>query len=265
MVGLGQYIPGSSLLHRLDPRVKIGSVIMMSILILHGDAITVAFLTLFLISLIFFARLNLHAIARGFKPMVVFFALLFFIHLFFTHGSPLLHFPFLGITITREGLLRGSIVVWDFSLLVLAASMLTMTTSPMELVSGIERLLRPFRIIGLPSHDVAMMVSIALRFLPTIAEEINRIREAQWARGADLTDGVPWRRIKASVSLMIPVVLGSFRRADQLAEAMEARAYQRGTRTYLRNLRMTGPDYMAAGVVVLITGLLALLPRLLLG
>jgi energy-coupling factor transporter transmembrane protein EcfT len=144
---------------------------------------------------------------------------------------------------------------WQFTLLILSASILTMTTSPTELVSGIERLLRPLKALRVPSHDIAIMISIALRFVPTFLEEIDRIKEAQMARGADFKSGPFIRRVKSAASLSVPLVLCALRRADELATAMEARGYSRGPRTYMRELSMARSDYVAVAVMVSMTGL----------
>lgn len=254
MYNLGQYIPVESIIHRLDPRVKIASVIVLSIMILNSDAITGSMLSAFFIVLIPTSRLTLRHILKALKPMVIFFVLLFLLHLVFTEGTPILPFPLWRITITYEGLYRGVLITWQFSLLILSASVLTMTTSPTELVIGIERLLRPFKILGIPSHDVAIMISIALRFVPVFLEETIRIKEAQMARGADFKTGSMVRRTKAITALLTPLIISSLRRADELAIAMEGRAYKRGPRTYLRELRMSPGDYAAVAVMILITG-----------
>ncbi len=254
MYNFGQYIPVESIIHRLDPRVKIASLIVLSIMILNSKAITVAMLSVFLIVIIPTSRLTLRCVLKALKPMVILFVLLFFLHLVFTDGTPIPPFPLWRITITYEGLLRGILITWQFFLLILSASVLTMTTSPTELVIGIERLLRPFKILRIPSHDVAIMISIALRFVPVFLEEIVRIKEAQIARGADFKTGTVVRRIRAITALLIPLVISSLRRADELAIAMEGRAYKRGPRTYLRELRISPADYAAVAIMILVTG-----------
>jgi biotin transport system permease protein/energy-coupling factor transport system permease protein len=226
----------------------------LSIIILNSGAITGAMLSVFLIALIPTSGLAPRHILKALKPMVIFFVLLFLLHLIFTDGIPIPPFPLWRITITYEGLYRGGLIIWQFSLLILSASILTMTTSPTELVIGIERLLRPFNILHIPSHDVAIMISIALRFVPTFLEEIARIKEAQMARGANFKTGTMVRRIRAIIALLIPLIISSLRRADELAIAMEGRAYKRGPRTYLRELRMSPADYAAVTVMILITG-----------
>lgn len=247
---IGQYIPSDSMIHRLDPRVKIGSTIVLSILILKGGVFTGALISAFLMALIPLSRLGVNPMVTAFRPVLVFFAILFFVHLFFTDGNPIPPFPPWRVTVTYEGLYRGAITTWQFALLILSASVLTMTTLPTELVSGIERLLRPLKRLGVPSHDLAMMVSVSLRFVPTFLEEIDRIKAAQMARGASFGSGPFIRRTRSAISLLLPLVLRAFRRADELVTAMEARGYRRGPRTYMKELSMRRADYVAVMVMV---------------
>ncbi len=241
------------MIHRLDPRVKIGSTIVLSILILKGGGFTGALISAFLIALIPLSRLGVKPMVKAFRPVLVFFALLFFVHLFFTDGNPIPPFPPWRVTVTYEGLYRGAITTWQFALLILSASILTMTTLPTELVSGIERLLRPLKRLGVPSHDIAMMVSVALRFVPTFLQEIDRIKAAQMARGASFGSGPFVRRTRSAISLLLPLVLRAVRRADELVIAMEARGYRRGPRTYMKELSMSRADYAAVAVMMVIT------------
>jgi len=252
---IGQYIPGNSVIHRLDPRVKIGAAIVLSILALQGGSFTETFLSAFLIALIPCSGLSVYQMGRAFRSVLVFFALLFFVHLLFTQGKPIPPFPPWRVTVTYEGLYRGAVTTWQFALLIWTASILTMTTLPTDLVNGIERLLRPLRRIGVPSYDIAIMISIALRFVPTFLEEIDRIKTAHMARGAAFGSGSLVRRTLAGVSILLPLVLRTMHRADDLVVAMEARAYQRGPRTYLKELSMTWADYAA---VIVITAIICL-------
>ncbi len=247
---IGQYIPCESLIHRLDPRVKIGSTVALSILILKGGTFSGVLITAFLIALVPLSRLGVNDMTKALRPVLFFFALLFFLHLLFTDGTPIPPFPSWRVTVTYEGLYRGAMTTWQFILLILSASILTMTTSPTELVSGIERLLRPLKRLGVPSHDLAIMISMALRFVPTFLEEIDRIKAAQMARGANFSSGPFVRRTRAVISLLLPLVLRAFRRADELVIAMEARGYKRGPRTYMKELCMTRADYAAVLVIV---------------
>lgn len=251
---MGQYIPNASILHRLDPRIKIAYVFVLSIMILKGDTITMSIISTFLITLIPISRLALRHILNALKPIAIFFMLLFLLHLLFTDGTPIPPFPLWHITVTYEGLHTGTLITWRFILLILIAAILMMTTSPTELISGIERLLRPLKIIAIPSHDIAIMISIALRFVPTLLEEVDRIKEAQMARCANFKTGTLFQRTKATISLLIPLIMSSLHRADELATAMEGRGYRRGPRTYMRELRMSLADYGAMLLIILITG-----------
>ena len=256
MVYLGQYIAGESPIHRLDPRVKIASVIGLSIVVLRGDILTQLVVTAFLIGLIPVSRFSPGQLLKSLRPMMFFLGILFLLHLFFTNGKALPPFPLWHVTITYEGAYLGVLISWRFGLLLTAASFLTLTTSPSELVSGIERMLRPLNVFRLPSHDIAIMISIALRFLPTFLKEIERIREAQMARGANFKTGSLHRRIRAVRALVMPLIFNMIHRADDLAVAMEARGYRRGPRTTMKELTLSRNDYMALGVVTLMISIL---------
>ena len=253
MYRMGHYIPRNTLIHRLDPRIKILSVILMSLMVLKGGFFTQFVLTLFLVMLMTVSRLTFRHVLSAVRPMLVFFAILFFLHLFFTDGRPIQPFPHWKVSLTYEGLYTGALTTWQFVLLIVTATLLTMTTSPSELISGIERLLRPLKWIGVPSHDVAMMISLALRFVPTLLGEIQRIRDAQAARGARLNHGPILNRLKAVSALVLPVVLSAFRRADALAMAMATRGYGGGKRTLIRELSLRRRDYVAMMVMALLT------------
>jgi biotin transport system permease protein/energy-coupling factor transport system permease protein len=188
---------------------------------------------------------------RAVRPLAIFFALVFLMHLFFTAGTPIPSFPLA----TYEGLYRGVLLAWRFVFLILSAAILTMTTLPSELMSGIERCLRPLRYLGISSHDVAVMVSIVLRFVPTLLQELDQIKEAQMARGADFKTGTIPARMKRVSSLVIPLIRNSILRAEELAVGMEGRGYRRGPRSYMRELRMTPSDYTILAVLVILTGL----------
>ncbi|KPK17638.1 MAG: hypothetical protein AMK69_25635 [Nitrospira bacterium SG8_3] len=254
MVYLGQYVAEDSIIHSLDPRVKIASVVGLSLVVLQGNIFTQLIISAFLIAMIHTARVNLAQIFKTLRPMVFFLGLLFLLHLFFTDGRAIPPFPLWHVTITFEGLFQGALISWRFALLLLAASFLTMTTAPSDLVNGIERILRPLKIIRLPSHDVAIMISIALRFLPTFLIEIERIKEAQMARGSNFKTGSLLQRTMAFRALVLPLIFNTLRRADELAMAMEGRAYKRGPRTTMNELRMSRIDYMALVVIILLIG-----------
>lgn len=254
MVHLGQYLSGKSMIHALDPRVKIASVIGLSVVVLQGYILTLLIVTGFLIAMIPASRFTIAQIFKPLRPMIFFLGLLFVLHLFFTNGKAIPPFPLWRITITYKGIYLGTLISWRFALLLIAASLLTMTTSPSELVSGIERILRPLKIMRLPSHDIATMISIALRFLPTFLFEIERIKEAQIARGAHFKTGTLLQKATAYRALSMPLILNTLRRTEELATAMESRGFKRGPRTYMRELSLSRQDYMALVVIILLIG-----------
>lgn len=251
MYKLGQYIPIDSPIHKLDPRVKILWIIVLSIFVLMADTYPQLLFSTALLPLIYISRLDVHHIINALRPMSIFLFLIFLMHALLSEGAPMPPFPDWKITITYEGLSQGTLVTWRFMLLLAFAAFLTMTTSPHELVMGLERLLRPLKIIKVPSHDIAIMVSIALRFVPAILEEMERIKMAQAARCADFRSARFKNRIKQIYFLILPVVMGSFRRADELTLAMEGRAYRRGYRTYMKELTITKPDFIAIIILLI--------------
>ena len=254
MLYWGQYVARESMIHDLDPRVKIASVIGLSIVVLRGEILTQIIVTAFLIGLIPVSRFSPGQILKSLRPMMFFLGILFLLHLLFTRGKAIPPFPLWHVTMTYEGVYLGVLISWRFGLLLTAASFLTLTTSPSELVIGIERILRPLKVFRLPSHDVAIMISIALRFLPSFLQEIERIREAQMARGANFKTGSLRRRIRAFRALVMPLLFNTLQRADALAVAMEGRGYKRGPRTYMKELSLSRNDYMALGLMILIIG-----------
>jgi len=250
MYNLGQYLPGDTIIHRLDPRVKILSVLTLSFLVFRGAWPDAALISSFLAILMVTASLRWTQVVDSLRPLALFVVLIFLLHALFPEGmssSPALSFQ---VNVTTEGVLRGAFVSWQFICLLLCATVLTVTTSPTELVAGMERLLRPLGRLRIPTHQLAMMVSLALRFMPVLLEELERIKTAQLARGADFRSGSLVRRARAAASLAVPLIVGAFRRADELADAMAARGYRNGPRTTLRELRMTVLDRTALAVMV---------------
>jgi len=242
VIRLGQYLPGDTIIHRLDPRVKILSVVALSILIFGATPAEILLISAFLAAVIHATRMTPVQALGALRPVAVFMAMIFLVHLFFTEGRPILSLAPLPVRITQEGLVRGVYVTWQFAGLVLSAAVLTLTTPPSDLVGGIERLLRPLSRVGIPSQDLAVMIAMALRFMPMLLEEYDRLRMAQMARGADFTTGSLALRTRAVAALAVPLLLSAFRRADELAVAMEARGYRRGPRTTLRELALSGCD-----------------------
>ncbi len=257
MYNLGQYIPRESAVHSRDPRVKLIAVIALSIVILYVNAIGLLLVTAMAIAISQLARIPMGSLLKALRPVLPFFLGLFFLYIFFTPGRPLPPFPIGPVQISYEGLNLGIIQVSKFLLLVVAASILTMTTTPSEITIGLERLLRPIRITGISSHDIAMLVSLALRFMPTLLDEMNSVNEAQLARGANFNSHRMSGKIKAISYLAVPLSVNIFRRCDELVDAMEARGYQSGHRTYLRELVLSRADYcIIAAIIIFVTAFL---------
>jgi len=256
---VGQYLPGRSVIHRLDPRTKIlittvYVLILFAINSVWGYAAAVVFALLALT----LSAIPLRYLADGIRPMLVLIVLTMVLNVFLTPGAPIWR---LGrLVATREGLITGGFLAVRLILLIAVTSLLTLTTSPVALTDGLERLLKPFVPLGLPAHELAMMMTIALRFIPTLLEEAEKIMKAQMARGADFESGNLIRRTKALIPLLVPLFISSFRRADELAMAMEARGYHGGAgRTRYRQLRVGPADYLAVSVTtVFVAGLIYL-------
>lgn len=234
MIQFGQYRDGNSFIHRLDARVKIGATALLSILIFQAQGWGIALLCTFLCLVCIVCRLKLSEIRQAFRPLIWFALLLFLLHLFFTDGSVLFQIPYLPLKMTWEGLSRGLFVSWQFVSLAMSGAILAMTTSPSDLVCGLEHLLSPLKYVGVPVQDIAVMVSMALRFVPTFLTEYDRIKTAQIARGAHVEKGRFDKKIKSLAAMLAPLMITAFRRADELSDAMEARGYYRGPRTTLR-------------------------------
>ena len=252
-ITLGQYYPGDSAVHRLDPRVKILLLIALIVAIfLAGNLLAYVPVILFLGLVSSLSKVPVKMMLKGLKPLRFILILTFLLNLFFLQGeTPLLNLGF--AVITKEALITAVHYSLRLVLLVLASSLLTLTTPPITLTDGLERLLSPLRAIHFPAHEMAMMMSIALRFIPTLLEEADKIMKAQTARGADFESGNLIARAKAMVPLLVPLFVSSFRRAGDLAMAMEARCYHGGEgRTRLRVLKCGRGDYIACAIVALL-------------
>ncbi len=259
-ITLGQFFPGNSFIHRLDPRSKILMVIAYIAAIfvidnLFGYIAVGAFLVLCVIN----SKVPAKFMLKGLKPVMFFIVLTGVFNLFLTGtGKVLWQWNFLKIT--DKGALSAAHMVLRLFFLIMGTSLLTFTTSPIMLTDGIERLLSPFGKIGLPYHEIAMMMSIALRFIPTLVEETDKIIKAQSARGADFESGNIIRRVRAMVPILIPLFISAFRRADELATAMECRCYRGGkNRTRLKILRLGAVDFWGWAVIIcLLTSIILL-------
>ena len=252
-VTVGQYVPRESPVHRLDPRTKIAAVTsFMIVIFVVRDFVGYGLLTLFLLGIIGVARIPLGFVLRGLRPILFLLMLTVVLNVFFSgiDGGTVV-FRLWRLTATREGIIRAVFIAYRLILLVGVTSLLTFTTSPVELTDGIERLLRPFRRVGVPAHELAMMMTIALRFIPTLLEETEKIMKAQMARGAVFDRGGALRRARALVPVLVPLFVSAFRRADELALAMEARCYRGGEkRTRMKELRFAPRDAAALAVTV---------------
>ncbi|RKY89195.1 energy-coupling factor transporter transmembrane protein EcfT [candidate division KSB1 bacterium] len=253
-ITLGQYFPTESPVHRLDPRTKLITVlILMTLLMISFTWWIYLLFALLLIVTIKLARIPTSTVTRNLKPFLWLFLVTFFLNLWYKYGHVLVTIPIIGLNITDAGLSRALFYTSRMILLILFASLLTLTTSPMEITDGLAKLLSPLRHLKVPVQEFAMMMTIAIRFIPLLLEEAERIRKAQMTRGASL-EGNLVQRLKGLIPLILPLFLSAFRKADELALAMEARCYRLDKRRTSYNiLKFSTTDY------ALIAGSLCLL------
>lgn len=250
-ITIGQYFPGDTIIHRLDPRIKIiiVSLFIMSLFFVNSF-IPYIFILGFILMIIKISGVPLSYIIKGLRPLLFIILITFAINIFLTKGEVL--YKIGPLSITKEGLYFAFFMGLRLIFLITGTSLLTLTTSPIALTDGIESLLNPLKKIGVPAHELAMMMTIALRFIPTLLEETDKIMKAQMARGADFESGNILRRAKNLVPLLVPLFINAFRRADELATAMEARCYRGGdNRTRLNELNLVKSD-----VVTLVTSII---------
>lgn len=254
-ITLGQYYPEQSVIHRLDARTKIlGTLLYIIEIFLVNSFAGFGLVILALGVLIGISRVPVRFIFKGLKAVIFIILLTFVLNLFMFDGTVLWHWKFL--TITYEGLYRSCFMALRLILLIIGTSMLTLTTKPMELTDGLEKLLKPFNRFGLPSHEIALMMSIALRFIPTLLEETDKIMKAQQARGADFESGNLIQRVKNMIPILIPLFVGSFRIAQDLALAMEARCYHGGVeRTRMKEIVFSRRDGVAGVLLAVFLGI----------
>ena len=243
-ITLGQYFPGDTLAHRLDPRTKLLATVLYIIAIfLAKGPIAYGVLILTLIVSVRISKVGARALFRGLKPVLFIIAFTAVLNLFYTPGTVIAQLWIFRVT--REGVITAVAMMLRISLLIMGTFLLTYTTSPIRLTDGLEDLLGPLKKLGVPVHELAMMMSIALRFIPTLIEETDKIMSAQRARGADFESGNLLQRAKALIPLLVPLFVSAFRRADELATAMECRCYHGGEgRTKLHVLRYETRDYL---------------------
>lgn len=259
-ITLGQYFPGTSVIHRLDPRTKLLGVIFYIVaLFLAKSWISYGVVLCFLIFAISVSKIPPKSIVSGMKPLVIILVFTGVLNLFYSDGGVVL-VKLWKLTITTEGLKRAILMTSRILMLISGTFLLTYTTSPISLTDGLESLLGPLKKLHAPVHELSMMMCIALRFIPTLIEETDKIMSAQKARGADFETGNIFRRAKALVPILVPLFISAFRRADELATAMECRCYHGGEgRTALRVLRYKAADWLVlvaflaltAGIIVL--------------
>ena len=237
-ITLGQYFPGKSPIHRLDPRTKLVMLVVYIVALFSAKSyVTYSVAFMFLAGCIWLSKIPVKSIVRGMKPLVMILVFTGVLNIFFTAGETVL-VSFWVITITLEGLIRAFFMVVRILLLITCTFLLTYTTSPISLTDGLESLLSPLKKIHVPVHELSMMMCIALRFIPTLIEETDKIMAAQKARGADFESGKLMERVKALIPILVPLFISAFRRADELATAMECRCYQGGDgRTKMKLLR----------------------------
>lgn len=258
-ITIGQFFPGNSFIHEMDPRAKIiSTTIFIVTIFLANNFISYGIITAFIFLTMFLSKLPLRLMWQAVKPLWIIILFTMFIHLFTTPGEVLWEWKFL--VITDKGLEQGIVLTTRLVFLIIFSSLLTFTTSPIVLTDGIEQILNPLKRFGLPAHELAMMMTIALRFIPTLLEETDRIMKAQAARGSDFTTGSIFKRARNMVPILVPLFISAFRRADELATAMEARCYRGGqNRTRMRQLVYTWRDYTGIGIILGITVVVAAL------
>lgn len=248
-ITIGQYYQTDSVLHRLDPRVKfIGTILyIISLFVMNSWGYVLG--TVFLVAMILLSRVPFSYMVRGLRAIVFLLILTMALNIFLTPGEVLWQWKIFRIT--KEGLIMAGKMGIRLIYLILGASLMTLTTTPKKLTDAMERIFRPLKIFRVPVHEIAMMMSIALRFIPILMEETGKIRKAQMARGADFESGGLIKKVKAMVPLLIPLFVSAFRRANDLALAMEARCYHGGDgRTQMNPLRYAGRDFVAYAVVL---------------
>lgn len=250
---IGRYIQGDSVIHHLDPRTKlILSFVMIILVFMTNSWLSYVLLIAFVMLAVILTGINLGVFIRGIRPMIwlILFTVIFQV-LFSTGGT--VYFQWGPIAVTSAGIINGVLIFVRLVLIIMMSTVLTLTTSPLELTDGIEHLLRPLERFGFPTHEIALMMSIALRYVPTLMDETQKIMNAQKSRGVEFDQGSFIDRVKAFVPILVPLFVSAFNRADEMANAMEARGYRGGEgRTKYRQLDYSRIDLIAGLLVVLI-------------
>ena len=258
-ITIGQYYPADSILHRLDPRVKlIGAIAHIAVLLAINNFVGFGIAAIYILALILISKVPFRMFIRGLRSIVFVLMFVVAINVLLAPGETVL-VSFSIFSVTAEGLLQAGQMGARIVLIITGTSVLTLATSPLQLTSGIESLLKPLKWIKVPVHDIAMMMTIALRFIPTLASEMDKIIKAQKARGADFESGGPLKRGRNLVPILIPLFVSAFKRADELATAMEARCYRGDNgRTKMNEIKTTPSDILSLGVVVIVSALIVL-------
>lgn len=253
----GRFIPGNSFVHRMDARSKLLFVFgFIVIVFLANNFLTYSLLVAFTLLVILMSRIRLYFLVNGLKPVLILIVFTFMLHVLFTKEGDLL-FELGFLKVYEEGLKQGVFISVRFLVLVFMTSILTLTTSPISITDGVETLLNPLKRFKLPVHELALMMSISLRFIPTLMDETHKIMKAQMARGSDLSAGPIMSRLKAVIPLLVPLFVSSFKRAEDLATAMEVRGYRGGEgRTRYRQLKWDFGDTLALCSLVVLAGIL---------
>ncbi len=255
-ITIGQYYPTGSVIHRLDPRVKLfGTILYIVTLFIAKNPVVYMLAAAFLFTCVGISRVPLKFIMRGLKSIMIIMAISLIFNLFMTEGHVLV--SFWKFRITYEGIIQAVYMGLRLVLLIMGSSVMTLTTTPNDLTDGMEKGLRFLKVIKIPVHEVAMMMSIALRFIPILMDETDKIMKAQSARGADFESGNFFKRVKALVPILVPLFVSAIRRAYDLATAMEARCYRGGKgRTKMKPLRYKGRDGIAYLILFLYLGMI---------
>lgn len=248
-ITLGQYFPGDSFLHKMDPRFKmISTVGLIALIFMAQNLYSYILVTALVLTCVFISGISLKIIIKGVRPILFLVLITAFFNIFYTTGQPVVSIWF--ITITKEGIITSVFMMLRIFYLVVSTSLMTYTTSPIQLTDGMERLLSPLKLFRIPVHEFAMMMTIALRFIPTLIDETDKIISAQKARGADFDTGGLYKRAKAYLPVLVPLIISAFRRAEELALAMECRCYRGGEgRTRLNTVHAGKRDAFAVFIL----------------
>ena len=256
-ITLGQYFPGDTAAHRLDPRTKLALVVLYIVgLFMAKNWISYGLVFLVTIACMAVSHIKLKTLTKGLKPLIIIIVLTAVLNLFYTPGTQIIE----GVPMTWEGLKKAFLLVMRIMMLISGTFLLTYTTSPIALTDGLEKAMSPLKKLRFPVHEMSMMMSMALRFIPTLTEETDKIMSAQKARGADFETGNLLQRAKALIPILVPLFVSAFRRADELAIAMESRCYHGGEgRTRMKQLKYAARDFIAYFLGILFVVVMAVL------